>query len=72
MLTSEPLYVLIPNLFLIRPIRFLLNYYVKPAKFLVIVLPRNIWRKGNVRAPVGQNGPRAAYVLNRFFPPSSV
>ena len=67
MLTSEPLYVLIPNLFLIRPIRFLLNYYVKPAKFLVIVLPRNIWRKGNVRAPVVQNDPRAQHMFSIVF-----
>lgn len=43
---SEPLYILIPNLFFIRPIRFIFNYYIKPAKFLVIILPRNIWQKG--------------------------
>ncbi len=46
-LPSEPFYILIPNIFIIRPIRFLFNYYIKPAKFLVIILPRNIWQKGN-------------------------
>jgi hypothetical protein len=45
---SDPLYIIIPNIFLIRPIRFLFNYYIKPAKFLVIILPRNIWQKGNI------------------------
>ncbi|CAF3363878.1 unnamed protein product [Rotaria sp. Silwood1] len=44
-ISFEPLYVLIPNIFIIRPIRIILNYYVKPAKFLVIILPRNIWNK---------------------------
>jgi hypothetical protein len=48
LITSEPLYIIIPNLFIIRPIRFLFNYYIKPAKFLVIILPRNIWKKGNI------------------------
>jgi hypothetical protein len=56
-LPSEPLYIILPNLFLIRPIRFLFNYYIKPVKFLVIILPRNIWQKGNTSlhhcAPVG-------------------
>jgi hypothetical protein len=47
-LSSEPLYILIPDIFFIRPIRFLFNYYIKPAKFLVIILPRNIWQKGNI------------------------
>ncbi|CAF1674645.1 unnamed protein product, partial [Adineta ricciae] len=45
LITSKPFYILLPNLFIVRPARFLLNYYIKPAKFLVIVLPRNIWQK---------------------------
>ena len=48
LICSEPLYVIIPNVFFIRPIRHLVNCYLKPAKFLVIILPRNIWQKGNV------------------------
>ncbi|CAF2379989.1 unnamed protein product [Rotaria sp. Silwood2] len=44
-ISFEPLYVIIPNIFIIRPIRILLNYYIKPAKFLVVILPRNIWNK---------------------------
>jgi len=48
LITTKPLYVIIPNLFIIRPSRFLFNYYIKPAKFLVIILPRNIWNKGNI------------------------
>jgi hypothetical protein len=48
LITTEPLYIIIPNIFIIRPVRFLFNYYIKPAKFLVIILPRNIWNKGNV------------------------
>jgi hypothetical protein len=58
-LTCQPLYVIIPDIFIIRPIRFLFNYYIKPVKFLVLILPRNIWKKGNkyiyiyINAPVG-------------------
>ncbi len=48
LITTKPLYIIIPNLFIIRPSRFLFNYYIKPAKFLVIILPRNIWQKGNI------------------------
>jgi hypothetical protein len=47
-LPCEPLYIIIPNILFVRPIRFLFNYYIKPAKFLVIILPRNIWQKGNI------------------------
>lgn len=59
-ITFEPLYVIIHNVFIVRPLRVLLNYYIKPAKFLVIVLPRNIWNKGNliytyIFVPVGRN-----------------
>ena len=55
MITCEPLYIIIPNLLIVRPSRLLFNYYIKPAKFLMIVLPRNIWRQGNIcaRASVG-------------------
>jgi hypothetical protein len=48
LITTKPLYIIIPNLFIIRPSRFLFNYYIKPAKFLVIILPRNIWKKGKI------------------------
>ena len=48
MITCEPLYIIIPNLLILRPSRLLFNYYIKPAKFLMIVLPRNIWRQGNI------------------------
>lgn len=45
MIACEPLYIIIPNLLIVRPSRLLFNYYIKPAKFLMIVLPRNIWRQ---------------------------
>ena len=45
----KPLYIILPNVFILRPLRYLLHYYIKPAKFLVIVLPRSIWQKGKDR-----------------------
>ena len=49
---SESLYVVIPEIFIVRPIQFLLNSYLKPMKFLVLILPRKLWKKGNNYIPI--------------------
>lgn len=47
-ITIEPLCVIIPHVFLLRPLRFLFDSYIKSAKVLVILLPRSIWNKGKL------------------------